>query len=133
MLVLISPFAVLSAAVFRGGPLLRLFGIAVVRGDGGEASRARAFGRALVAWLPWLWLAIAALPALMRARASSGSVYGIGYAFGRALGQVTVFRPDHTHWIGMAAAAFLLGALAALVTPQRGLQDRIAGTYLVLR
>lgn len=42
--------ALLGAFVFRGGILLRAFGIAVVTADGREVSRFRAVGRTLLAW-----------------------------------------------------------------------------------
>ena len=42
----------ISATIARGGMILGLFGIAVVREDGARASRFRCFLRAVVAWLP---------------------------------------------------------------------------------
>ena len=44
-------FGLLSALLFRGGLMLRLFGMAVAT-EAGEASRLRAFWRALIAWSP---------------------------------------------------------------------------------
>ena len=49
---LIAVVGTLSAAAFRGGLVLRLLGIGVVTRNGTEASRLRAFGRALVATSP---------------------------------------------------------------------------------
>ena len=44
--------ALLAALLFRGGLLLRVLGLAVVRKDGARASRLRVFWRSLVAWSP---------------------------------------------------------------------------------
>ena len=98
--------ALVSAAGFRGGLALRLSGIAIVTRAGAEASRLRSFGRALLAWAP-LYLSfvlLAASPATFRFYISS--VMGL---------------------------LFLVAAIWAVVNPARGLQDRIAGTYLVPR
>jgi uncharacterized RDD family membrane protein YckC len=46
----VAILAVLSALVARGGLLLRILGMAVVRMDGSDASRWRIFWRACVAW-----------------------------------------------------------------------------------
>ena len=96
----------LSAAVFRGGLGLRGFGIAVATGAGVEASRLRALGRALLAWAP-----MAISLGVVRATA------------GRVETWVTAFS------LGL----FVVGAIWAVLHPTRGLQDRIAGTYLVPR
>lgn len=57
--------AVVAALVARGGLLLQLFGLVVVRRDGAPASRLRIAWRALVAWSPVL-LVPALLPLPMR-------------------------------------------------------------------
>jgi hypothetical protein len=105
--------AIISAWLFRGGFLLRAFGIVVVTQNGKPVSRARALWRALTAWgfviapilstllaAPWLGLNVRFLSA------------------GLALTMLA---------IGLA------GAVWAVVCPERGLQDRLAGTYLVPR
>ena len=43
-------FSIIAALLFRGGLLLRAFGIAVVRRDGADASRLRMLWRACVTW-----------------------------------------------------------------------------------
>jgi small-conductance mechanosensitive channel len=60
-LIFITNVAVWSAAGFRGGVMLLAFDIAVVSGAGGEASRQRAFLRAIVAWSPCLFFVFAIL------------------------------------------------------------------------
>jgi hypothetical protein len=108
-LMLWAAFAVvafLAAAVVRGGLMLRLLGIAVVDATGREAPRWRSAARAFVAWLP----IVAAVPA----RTSLGPQYG--------------------DWVaGPLVLLFLAGAVCALARPERGLQDRAAGTWLVPR
>jgi hypothetical protein len=95
-------FALLGVWAFRGGLLLRAFGIAVVTGDGKPASRLRALWRGLLGWglVPVaIWLALT-----------------VGVAIGECVGVL-----------------FLGGTAWALAHPTRGLQDRIAGTWLVPR
>jgi len=60
-LIIITNFAVWSAAWFRGGLMLRALDIAVVTGAGDEASRPRALLRAVVAWSPCLLFVFAIL------------------------------------------------------------------------
>jgi hypothetical protein len=55
--------ALLAALLFRGGLLLRMLGLAVVRKDGARASRLRVFWRSLVAWSPLLAPVVFALAA----------------------------------------------------------------------
>jgi serine/threonine protein kinase len=100
--------SVLSAAVFRGGISYRLFEIAVVE-NGVGVSRTRALSRALTAWLPSFLCA-------------------------------ATLAYDSTHLpltgvilIVCAAVLQLVGAAWAVYYPSRGLQDQIAGTYLVPR
>ena len=97
----------LAALVFRGGPVLRGLGVAVVRRDGRAASRARVLWRNLVASLPFLILPGAA------------AVYG--------------FQADNlqTGWVCLLSLTTL--TLLSLLLPRRSLQDRLAGTVLVPR
>ena len=97
-----TSIAVWSAALFRGGLMLQALGIAVITGAGEQASRERAFLRAVVAWAPCL-----------------------GFLF------AVLF--DAT-WLALAALAMAIcGAVTACVTPTRGFQDRILGTWLVAK
>jgi hypothetical protein len=97
----------LGALLFRGGLLLHLFGLAVVRPDGKRASRLRVLWRGVLAWAPLFLLPI------------------LGLSLARATG-------------GLAALILALVLYAALVSasvlwPERSLQDRLAGTWLVPR
>lgn len=99
--------ALVAALLFRGGLVLRFAGVTFVRRDGARASRFRVFWRALVAWSP--------LPFAL-----------IGFA---------CVRP----WLGTAGASLsawvFVGALAlvSVALPERGLPDRLAGTWPVPR
>jgi len=103
---------VASAWLFRGGLLLRAFGIEVVTKTDEPVSRMRALWRGLLAWGPVIIAPVLFVP-------NPISLY-VGFA------QVVV--------AGMCAVTmFVVGAVWAVVHPERGLQDRIAGTYLVPR
>jgi uncharacterized RDD family membrane protein YckC len=95
------------ALIMREGPLFRTLDVAVVTPLGRRASRARAAARALAAWTPILAIALAL---------AGRDVLGTRIA-----------------WTIVAAAGtvFLAGVVFAIYEPQRGLQDRIAGTALV--
>ena len=78
MFMLTAINAIVSASLFRGGLLLRVFGIAVVTTNGEPLSRLRALWRGLVAWglvLGPIWFA--PFPALW-----FDSPYGVGQALG---------------------------------------------------
>jgi uncharacterized RDD family membrane protein YckC len=99
--------ALLAALVFRGGLAQRIAGVAFVRKDGALASRLRVFWRALLAWCP---LFVALL--------------------------IPVFHP---RWLGpidastFSVSLVLASVLLSLLLPERGLQDRLAGTWPVPR
>jgi hypothetical protein len=105
-LAFVALLGLLSAAIFRGGLILRAFGMAVVRATGEPASRIRAFWRALLAWTP------------------------------AVLGGLATMTP----WLELPTAAaaaivsvMLAGAVWAVIRPDRGIQDWLAGTRLVPR
>ncbi len=104
--------ALLTAFLFRGGLLLRLFGIAVVTRDGAVASRFRTSLRSLVGWSPY-WIVALACFGASRVRASHVNPRAI-LVFGAII-------------LAMAAV------WDAWSHPERGFQDRIAGTWLVPR
>jgi serine/threonine protein kinase len=99
------------ALVLRGGFFLRLLGIAVVTRDGRPAARWRTLWRAIVAW--WLAPGLGGVAALI---AGATHHYGVAIAIGISIPVV-----------------FLAGAIWAALTPERGPQDRLAGTWLVAR
>jgi hypothetical protein len=99
--------ALLAALLFRGGLVLLIAGVTFVRGDGARASRLRVFWRAIVTWSP---LALAAI------------LFGFIY---HAIGALAA---------GIGAAIFFSGLAAiSLALPNRGLADRLAGTWPVPR
>jgi hypothetical protein len=110
--------ALLSAAVFRGGLLLRAIGVCIVTTSGISASRPRAFIRAAVAWAPGLVLGLDLL--VPPGQLAEGSP----------------LRWFILPWQGAyvpVAAALVVGLVWAILDPSRGLQDRLAGTHLVPR
>jgi len=116
IMVLGAPFGVLmwaaffsaaAAVIFRGGVLMRAFGIAVVRGDGSDASRGRMLWRACLAW-SWLPVGLIVFSMLMPLGNTPAAIA-----------------------IPCVLIALCVGVSAAL--PNRSLQDRLAGTWLVPR
>jgi hypothetical protein len=101
--------AILAALLFRGGLVLRLLGLAVVKRNGSRASRLRVFWRSLLTWAPFgalVWLSF------------------LGFSASGWRG-----------WVAPIADAVISVALAGcyLGLKGRSLQDRLAGTTLVPR
>ena len=109
----------LSALLFRGGLVLHWLGIAVVTENGTEVSRLRALWRSVIAWSPCA-AAIVISPTFL---SLSGFFLGVRYHWFQV--------PDYV--IGVLLAVCLTGIIAAAINPERGLQDRLAETYLVPR
>jgi len=100
------------AALFRGGLILRMLGVAVVKNDGAEASGLRMLWRSFLAWVPLLVVGLMAqwlFPAAGLAPAESFLL----------------------NFISVILAFSLM--ICAAVWPKRGLHDRLAGTCLVPR
>ena len=93
------------------GVVLRLLGFEIVTADGRRAGRWRTLGRTVIAWSPLLLLILVQ------------QVLG-----GRGAGVAEV-----TTAFGLSVAALSAGAIVAIVQPSRGLQDRLAGTWIVPR
>ena len=98
------------SALTRGGLLLGLAGIALVRADSRPAEPWRCCWRSLVVWAP-----IAALLAAS--------------CWSRAHGLI---QSSWTFWV-LALAAVLFYPMLALAFPSRSVHDRLAGTWLVPR
>lgn len=103
-LTFVALFSLVTGLVFRGG-LLRAMGLELVRNDGRPASRVRVLIRTSIAWAPIIALRIAS-PGASRIEFVASA---------------------------LAVLALLAGATAAIVRPERGLQDRLAGTWIVPR
>jgi uncharacterized RDD family membrane protein YckC len=104
--------SLLLAVLFRGGLVPRVLRLAFVDSAGREITRARALWRALLAWMPLLGLVLLADQAVV--------------AFGRYPGAAWTA-------VGVLGLTMLIGTCWAIVVPERGLHDRIAGTWLVPR
>jgi hypothetical protein len=108
--------SIVCAIAFRSGLAMRIFGVVAVKRDGSRAGRLRVFWRALVTWSPYVlgFIGLVALGAWWFGEPAGGENV-VGVAGGLAL--------------GLFAA---LAVVSALI-PERGLQDRLAGTWLVPR
>ena len=101
---------VLAALLFRGGLILRVAGMTFVRRDGAPASRLRVFWRALVAWSPLILLLM-----------MQGPIQQLHNPIYEALGEILLL------------VLFAGLAMLSVVLPNRGLPDRLAGTWPVPR
>ena len=108
--VLVLLFSVVSSIAVRGGVATRSIGLAVVTRDGKEISRRRSLSRTLIAWLPILVSSLL-MPALISAGKGPAAVVSVG----------------------IALAAMIAGVVWTIAAPDRGLHDRIAGTWVVPR
>ena len=98
--------ALIAALLFRGGLVLLIAGVTFVRKDGQPASRLRLLWRTILTWSPLL-------PA-----------FSLSFL---ALIPHLAWAP----WLGLGLPGLL--AAVSIALPQRGLQDRLAGTWPVLR
>ena len=111
----IAPFAYFSLLLgfaLRGGLIMRLFGLALVDAAGNTVSRWRALWRAAIAWMPLM--ALHHLAHLM-------------------LGTLSIYSASAWTMVVALCLVMAIGMCWAIVVPERGLQDRIAGTWLVPR
>jgi hypothetical protein len=111
MFVVVVPFALFGAFVWRGGFTLRAFGAAVVNRQGEPVSRLRALWRATVTWS-----IAAALP-----------------LFFKSSGDVTTAAAGTLILQSLVMALFIAGAVWTALNPSRSIQDRLAGTWIVPR
>jgi len=109
--------SIACAAISRMGLAMLAMGVVVVRKDGSRAGRAQCFWRALVAWSPCGMGIAAAFLAV-----------GMG-------GPVPHDRVLSTIGAVIACALGAFGCIAVLsaLLPERGIPDRLAGTWLVPR
>jgi hypothetical protein len=104
------------ALLFRGGLATWVLGVAVVKRDGSRASRLRVFWRGLVAWSPTLALPLAIDLMMSLAMPTAQEPTG-------RLGFISL----------LAWALYVPLAIWSALLPERGIQDRMAGTWLVPR
>ena len=120
---LLGQVGLLSTALFRGGLLLGLFGMAVVNARGQPAAFWRVLARGTMVWgtvivlFPGYWSRSFLLSRLIPFDALRRMSEAVG---------------DYG-WLGVAPSVLVITAAAswAVLHPARGLQDRLAGTYLV--
>jgi hypothetical protein len=113
LLAIVALFALVFAVAFRGG-VMRALGLEIVTADGRPASRLRVLGRTAVTWMPVLAFA------------------AVGISRG-ALGIRLTDRDDVVVASGLALLPMLMGAVVAALRPERGIQDWLAGTWIVPR
>jgi undecaprenyl pyrophosphate phosphatase UppP len=101
--ILVAVPSLIAALVFRGGLLMRALRIAFVTRDGAPASRCRLLARILLTWSPIL----------------------VGLALSRV---INPFKAE-----AVMLALFAVGAVWALLDPQRGLPERLVGAWSVPR
>jgi hypothetical protein len=109
------------ALAFRSGLAMLIFGVVAVKRDGSRAGRLRVFWRALVTWSPYVLGFIGLTLILIGGGmfADTDSAEGFTSVMGIASGVA----------IGLFAALAVVSALL----PERSIQDRLAGTWLVPR
>ena len=103
--------ALIAALLFRGGLALRMAGIAFARRDGKRASRLRVFWRALVAWCPF-----------------GLAIFGFMLILGKPKSPASMDLA-----FALSCGLFSLLAILSAALPERGLPDRLAGTWPVPR
>ena len=132
-LYLVSFFALGAALLFRGGLLMYLAGVTVVNRDGTPASRGRVFWRNFIAVLPLTLLLLLGTIGYYNIPTATWGTWLLNY--------ITI-NITHGGWLDveeMLVAAGLIGliglqvilTIVSLVLPNRSLQDRLAGTWLV--
>lgn len=124
-LVVLLPVYLLFGFAFRGGMSHKLLGMALVRGDGLEASRLRCLYRSLIGWAPLIFCVsffFYRLSDPAPAREGGKFIHWIGFFFN----SVTDGVPQI-----IAIVIFFIGVIWTIARPTRGLHDRIAGTHVV--
>jgi hypothetical protein len=116
---------ILGAFVLRGGLTYRLSGIALVRANGKPALRLQCAWRALVVWLPFVLCLLATMELDDR--------YWTHWRPPMPLAENAwmLWLSWGLWWLALFLLPIYLGL--ALRYPARGVQDRLAGTYLVPR
>ena len=119
MTLLLAIVSIVCAIAFRSGLAMLVFGVVAVKRDGSRAGRLRVFWRALVTWSPAI-LGLFGFVALgVWLSGDHNDAGGMNVAVGVAG--------------GLALGLFAALAVVSALLPERGLQDRLAGTWLVPR
>ncbi len=96
----------IAALAFRGGLTLLLTGQTFVCNTGSKASRLRVLGRAAIIWMPWFGITILYHLTVNRYRWSTSLILSL-------------------------IVVYVLAMIVSLLLPDRGIPDRLAGTYLI--
>lgn len=122
--------ALLCAIILKGGPVQRLAKVTYVRKDGAPASRLRVFWRALVAWGPVAVLAVTGITIASFAAPTLTPSAHDAMIVSTTLSSAFMNIP----WPPIASGFLLLAlTVISLVLPERSLQDRMAGTWPVIK
>jgi hypothetical protein len=144
-LMLAATLGLFSVLAAREGIALRLMNIAVVTKTGAPASGSRARLRALLSWSPVLAASAAAfaghaplLTVTQQAAPFFAIAPGLPPVFPWNLSPIFFLDEPSILFVRVAiiTAALVVvaaGAMSAVIRPERGLQDRLAGTWLVPR
>lgn len=128
------PVWLVLGLVFKGGVMYQVFGIVVVTRDGLEASRIRRVVRTFLAWSPilltWAWIiALGPYPNITDPGWPEGLLRPVFHLNAQFLMAIQQYHPVPL----IMLAVFTIGGMWTLTHPDRGLHDRILGTYLVPR
>jgi len=140
--------ALLAAYLYRGGPLLRLFGLRVQRLNGEPASRIRCLYRASVAMAPplligapvlflgisgfWAGLSSGAADQSRVATAIQETTSRVGKVLALGIGDLPPVLRIVALIVGSCLAVmFLFGVLLTVLHPERAIHDRLAGTMVM--
>jgi uncharacterized RDD family membrane protein YckC len=105
--------SIVSSIAVPGGAATRIIGLAVVTRDGNQIGRGRSLARTLIAWAPILaWLILLPNPIVM--------------GFGPA-------SPLPVLATSLVFGAMIAGVVWTIAAADRGLHDRIVGTWVVPR
>jgi hypothetical protein len=137
----VLPFAVLAiigAFAVSGGPAMWLAGMTLHDRRGQPAGRLRSGWRAILAWSPLLAQALPALiPAIATHLPGVNAPANWAYALGMVIGNAWYRSSNAPGVVAFTGVLLLLifaaGVVAAVRRPDRGWQDRLAGTHIVPR
>ena len=112
--IMVVVWSLIWSPILPGGPLLRATGLAAVTRDGREIGRLRSAARVLITWSPTL-------------------AWSIGWAWYVEALTHDAFVYASPWGIGVLYLLPAIGALWTIAHPERGLHDRLAGTWVVPR
>jgi uncharacterized RDD family membrane protein YckC len=143
--------ALIDALAWRGG-VMRLLGLELVTMDGRLASRRRVLARTALTWAPVLLLALITIWGIAVAEIKVSANISLSAGTERAADPRLDFSSplDAGRTLGSSMRSggvtglllwltppclllMLAGAIVAIISPARGIHDRLAGTWIVAR